>query len=132
MSAPAPVTGRLADPPSQSIFISIACPWCRAAAGETCRTPSGRATPLHRIRWDQVISARRSRPMVYRLKSDDEGFGLSAGDLLLSIDYPLDSKITVLARLSDGFDPRCNQYLANVEFIRWATAEDIATSKEED
>lgn len=57
--------------------------------------------------------------MVYRLKTDDERFKLNAGDELVCVNYPLDAKVTVLYRISDGFDPECNQYMADVEFIRW-------------
>lgn len=57
--------------------------------------------------------------MVFRLKADDPRFGLSAGDELVCINYPLDAKVTVLRRLKDGYDPECNQYMADVEFVRW-------------
>lgn len=123
-----PVTGRLADPPSQDIHLSIVCPRCQAPAGEGCRTPSGRDTTMHRVRWNRVRHCRRNLPMVYRLKGNDPEFGLTAGDLLLVENYPYDAKVSVLARIPDGYDPECNQYLGDVEFIRWATAEDLGAN----
>jgi hypothetical protein len=100
---------------------SLACPYCRAAAGEDCVTASGKPPRdgNHNARWDALRSARRSREMVFRLKQDDPRFKLNAGDELICINYPYDAKLTVLRRLSDGYDPECNQYMADVEFVRW-------------
>lgn len=123
-----PVTGRQASPPSQDIYRSLVCPRCHAPAGESCRTPSGRDTDLHRVRWDYVRRCRRNLPMVYRRIGDAPEFGLTAGDLLLAVNYPYDTKVSVLARIPDGYDPECNQYLGDVEFIRWATAEDLGAN----
>lgn len=46
------------------------------------------------------------------MKADDERFGLMAGDVLEVEPYWLDpaEKWTVIRRVSDGFDPRCNVY----------------------
>jgi hypothetical protein len=59
---------------------------------------------------------------VFRMKEDDERFGLLAGDLLECEAYWLDpqAKLTVLQRLSDGFDPSCNVYRYQVEPVRSA------------
>ena len=56
----------------------------------------------------------------YRLIEDEPRFGLSAGDVLLCEPYWLDpdTKLTVLARESDGFDPECNVYRCEVKRIR--------------
>lgn len=100
---------------------SLACPHCGVAAGEDCVTASGRPTREgnHVARWDALRSARRSREMVFRLKADDPRFKLAAGDELVCENYPFDAKVTVLYRLSDGFNPECNQYTQDVEFLRW-------------
>lgn len=63
--------------------------------------------------------------MVYRRKGSDPDSGLADGDLLLVEDYPYDAKVSVVARIPDGYDPQCNQYLIDVEFIRWASPEDL-------
>lgn len=120
-----PATGRLADPPSQSQALSLACRHCGAGPGDRCSTPSGVERQNHAVRMDETRSAFRSRQMVHRQLVDDERFGLKAGDLLLTVNYPLDAKVTALVRLSDGFSPECNRYYSDVEFIRWATPEDI-------
>lgn len=101
--------------------LSVDCPFCGAVAGAECATASGRPTRdgHHHARWDALRSARRFREMVYRLKADDPRFKLSAGDELVCVNYPLDAKVTVLYRLSDGYDPSCNQYTNDVEFVRW-------------
>lgn len=121
-----PATGRRADPPAQSQALSLTCRHCGAGAGDRCFTPSGAERQLHRIRMDETRSAFRTRHMVHRQLLDDGRFNLKAGDLLLTVNYPLDSKVTALARLGDGFDPECNRYYSEVEFIRWATPEDMA------
>lgn len=53
---------------------------------------------------------------IYELLNDDPRMGLQAGDLLLCEPYWLDpaSKVSVIKRLSDGFDPGCNQYRSDV------------------
>lgn len=100
---------------------SLPCPFCGAAADSHCVTAAGNPTRggNHRQRWDSLRSAFRSKEMVYRIKADDERFKLKAGDELICVNYPLDAKVTVLYRLSDGYDPECNQYLSDVEFVRW-------------
>lgn len=99
----------------------VRCPRCRAAAGTDCTTKSGNPPRMpHQARWDALRTALRSRPAVYRLREDDPQFHLSAGDLLLCTPYPYDSKQTVLRRLSDGYDPSCNQYNSSLEFVAFA------------
>ena len=104
-----------------AMSLSLRCPHCGAQPGIPCSTPSG-AEPRggnHVARWEDIRFAVKTREMVYRLKADDGRFGLQAGDELVCVKYPYDAKVTVLRRLSDGFDPGCNQYLADVEWIRW-------------
>jgi len=52
--------------------------------------------------------------------ADDPRFGLAAGDVLLAVPYPYDAKWTCLRRESDGYDPECNQYVSDIEWIGWA------------
>lgn len=55
---------------------------------------------------------------IYRLKEDDSRFKLSEGDLLLGVPYWLDpDKVTILCRITDGFQPDCNQYRRSVEQV---------------
>lgn len=93
------------------------CPYCRAPRGEECRTNSGKPRDAHVARWDEFKRRFRSEEMVFELLQEDPRFKLSAGDRLLCVKYPYDAKVTVLRRLSDGFDPECNQYLQSVKFI---------------
>lgn len=52
---------------------------------------------------------------VWQLREDDTSFGMAAGDLLLCAPYDGDpEKLTVVCRLSDGFDPECNVYREQV------------------
>jgi len=54
----------------------------------------------------------------YRLIDDDPRFGMSSGDVLACVPYDLDpEKLTVAFRVSDGYDPRCNVYRAQVERV---------------
>ena len=57
---------------------------------------------------------------LYRLLADDPRFGMSEGDVLECEPYWLDpsEKLTVLRRLSDGFDPCCNVYRHQVERVQ--------------
>lgn len=54
------------------------------------------------------------------MKADDEPFGLRAGDVLRVKPYWLDpsEKWTVIERVRDGFDPRCNVYRSQVRSPR--------------
>lgn len=104
-----------------SLILSLKCPHCLAEPGDVCTTPSGKVRSIaHRNRIDAANSGWRHREMIFRLKNDDPRFGLKADDELVCVNYPYDAKVTVLYRLSDGFDPNCNQYTRDVEFLRWA------------
>lgn len=99
----------------------VACPWCQAAQGDACRTSSGHpAGNTHAARWDRMQTRFRTEEMVFELREDDPRFNLSKGDLLACVNYPLDGKVTVLRRLSDGYDPECNQYVSAVKFVAFA------------
>jgi hypothetical protein len=103
------------------------CPFCGAAPGQPCRTRYGNQPKesTHAARWNHYRLRVLTEHMIFEMREDDERFGLKKGDVLLCIDYPLDAKVTVLRRLSDGYDPRCNQYIESVKFIGFA--EDMAT-----
>jgi hypothetical protein len=53
-----------------------------------------------------------------KLLNDEERFNIKAGDEFEAIRYHLDpqEKMSLLKRLSDGFDPECNQYRDNLAF----------------
>ena len=59
------------------------------------------------------------------MKEDDPEFGLAAGDILECFPYRYDpgsqynpeGKLTVVQRVSDGFDPECNVYWIQVETL---------------
>lgn len=52
---------------------------------------------------------------VYKLTGDDERFGMSAGDVLLCVPYGLDpGKLSVICRVTDGYNPECNVYKTQV------------------
>ncbi len=63
--------------------------------------------------------------ILLRLKADDPGFGLKAGDILECKPYWLDpgDKWTVIRRVSDNFDPECNVYREQVERVALNTEE---------
>lgn len=62
-----------------------------------------------------VARGRETRKV--RLKEDQPRFNLKAGDELIVRPYWLDpdTKFTVEARVSDGYDPCCNVYRDEVE-----------------
>ena len=63
--------------------------------------------------------------MVHRMVEDNDRFGVREGDLLLTINYPYDQKVSALMALSGGMTEQHNQYMHSVEFVRWANEEDI-------
>jgi hypothetical protein len=58
---------------------------------------------------------------IYELITDDsDRFGLYVGDLLLCVPYHLDpDKVTVICRITDGFEPNCNQYRQDVRKVEF-------------
>ena len=105
---------------------SVACPWCRAEAGERCVTPSGKERDNHIDRWHSIQRRVRTSAAYFRVKQDDPRFGLHKDDVLLCVNYPYDAKVTVVRREPDGYDPECNVYTNQVEFMRWATEAEVA------
>ena len=94
------------------------CGYCGAEPGESCTTAYGKKRELHRTRFDSYRAFAQTSTWVVRLKQDDPRFGLAAGDELLVQKYPYDAKVSVIHRIGDGYDPECNQYLCDVEYVR--------------
>jgi len=99
--------------------LSVACDWCGAEEGSRCTAPGRKERENHKVRWETIQHRVRTWQAHFRLKADDPRFGLQKGDVLLCVNYPYDAKVTVLRRESDGYEPQCNQYLHDVEFLRW-------------
>jgi beta-N-acetylglucosaminidase len=56
-----------------------------------------------------------------RVRFDDDRLGVKAGEEYIAETYWLDPrKVTLLTRIPDGYDPQCNQYRSDVEWMRWA------------
>ena len=57
--------------------------------------------------------------ILVKLKKDDDRMKLKKGDLLIVKPYYYDpsSKYTVIKRVGDDFDPRCNVYRYEVEVV---------------
>lgn len=102
-----------------SIVYAIACPYCLRPERAKCVAASGkvRTYGAHVARWDRANHLYRTREMWHMLRSDDSRFGLSAGDIVRTLNYPWDAKVSVLFRESDGYEPECNQYMSNVSFL---------------
>jgi hypothetical protein len=99
------------------------CSRCKAPEGAVCRTRAGgQCRKPHIARLADARHATANRLCAVRMRADDERFALSAGDVLVAVVYPYDpGKWTILARAADGFDPGCNQYAKDVEWIGWAS-----------
>lgn len=54
--------------------------------------------------------------MKIKILKTDKRLGVKAGEIYKSQRYPLDpqSKVTLLGREPDGYDPSCNQYIFEV------------------
>lgn len=63
--------------------------------------------------------AERLWQMLVKLKKDEPRFKIFAGDIFEAEPYWLDpqTKVSLLKRISDGYDPECNEYMSNVELI---------------
>lgn len=101
---------------------AITCPYCLSPAREKCVLSSGkiRTQGPHVARWDRANHLARTREMWHMICADDTRFDLAAGDIVRTLTYPWDAKVSVLFRESDGFEPQCTQYLANVSFLGFA------------
>jgi len=64
------------------------------------------------------VKMKKQGILIVRLKEDDPHFKLKKGDVFEAQIYWLDpEKITLFRRLSDDFDPQCNQYRHAVEIL---------------
>lgn len=104
--------------------LSIRCPWCDAAPGQPCiRKPSGTTTDQpHRSRWIELSAAHyRNHQFIVEVNEDDPHLDLAAGERYAAIRYWLDpgAKVTLLRRVTDGYEPNCNLYLHQGRFIEW-------------
>lgn len=98
----------------------VACPFCLASVGEGCLTTSGAPTSSHRARWSAYEHRMRSGSFVVRIKSTDERLGVTSGEEYVAERYWLDpAKVSLLARVGDGYDPGCNQYGSDITWVRW-------------
>lgn len=94
------------------------CPYCLRPEREKCVTASGRELgSAHVARRDRANRLFRTREMWHVIREDDERFGLAAGDIVRTINYPWDAKVSVLFREWDGYEPECSQYLHAVSFL---------------
>lgn len=104
----------------------VRCPFCIAQADELCTTASGkprhRHSP-HQARWGRLRWDRLRREFVVRILKTDERLGVKEGEEYAAVTYPFDpgAKVSLLRRIPDGYDPQCNQYWNDAEFVRWAT-----------
>lgn len=65
-----------------------------------------------------------------RIRETDQRFGVVKGELYEAIPYSLDPhcKITLLRRIPDGYEPKCNMYRHSVQLVTGK----LPTSLEED
>lgn len=60
--------------------------------------------------------------MIVRIKKDEPRFEIKAGDVFFAERYRYDpDKVTLLKRITDDYDPRCNEYVENLEFVTATT-----------
>lgn len=100
------------------------CPQCGSRVRQYCRTRSGEIlrTSPHQRRIQAVRKVTTVRTSRLLILEDDPRFGLEAGDIVTAHPYGFDSaKWTVIAREADGFDPECNVYGNNTEWLGWAS-----------
>ena len=57
--------------------------------------------------------------MQVRLKESCKRLGIKKGEVYEAVRYALDpmSKVSLLKRVPDGFDPECNAYISEVEIL---------------
>lgn len=99
----------------------VACPWCEVPVGTPCVSRIGRRPrPTHSARWDAYKWRLRGSRFVVQVREDDARLGVRAGEQYVAQVYWLDpGKVTLLSRVPDGFDPECNHYWPEVEWLRW-------------
>lgn len=111
--------------PALPSALDLSCPWCHAEPGQQCtRYPSGNvANQLHRRRWThRKVALAQEHEFVVIILHDDPVLGLSAGEQYTAIRYWLDpgSKLILLRRITDGWQPKCTVYHNHAEFVGWA------------
>ncbi|NWN87094.1 MAG: hypothetical protein HLX51_00905 [Micrococcaceae bacterium] len=104
--------------------LDVSYRWCNAERGNRCtRIPSGDIAPQPHSRRFIELSAAMSNgtEFIVKMLHDDDHIGVKAGEEYAAIRYWLDpsSKVTLLRRISDGWNPECNQYLHAVDFVGW-------------
>lgn len=105
--------------------LDMPCPWCHAQPGQQCtRHPSGNiAQQPHRRRWaNRKTALAQEDEFIVTILHDDPRLGLSAGEQYTAIRYWLDpgSKVMLLRRTTDGWQPECTVYHHHAEFVGWA------------
>lgn len=104
--------------------LRVSCPFCAARGG--CVTRTGRPIPPHRQRWHRYEQMWRGSIFEVRLRGDDPRFGLLADQTFYTRAYRYDpAKVTLLERISDGVVPGCNQYVGDVEWVRWVPSHEV-------
>lgn len=104
----------------------VSCPYCLVTTGHECVSSSGKRRGRHdphAARWGRLRQYRMSREFVVRILKTDERLGVKEGEEYEAVTYPFDpgAKVSLLRRIPDGYDPQCNQYWNDAEFVRWAT-----------
>lgn len=103
----------------------VPCPWCKQPEGEPCITAGGNPTVgnCHHVKRFELRNSllRGGAEFVVRIRYDDKRLGVKADEEYRAVAYWLDTnKVSLVARIPDGYDPSCNQYARDVEFVRWA------------
>ena len=106
-----------------SVTLKTPCDHCGAVEDQECITPRGKKRSTHAARRDRARRMTATHEGVVRIVHDDPRLGLTAGEDFAAIPYRLDpgSKVTLLRRLSDGWNPQCNAYNRDIQFIRWGS-----------
>ncbi len=109
-----------------SAIFNTPCATCGAElnSNRPCLSPSGAKRGSHQARIQTLKRMTSTHEGVVRILADDPGHGLTAGEEYAATPYWLDpgTKVTLLRRLSDGWDPSCNAYNSDIEFVRWGAA----------
>ena len=108
---------------SQSACAEIPCPRCEAPEDAHCVTTGGKNCSPHAARWD-AWRALYAQPRKYRLRHDVPQHRLHVGDTLACQPTPYDvSRLVVLRRLPDGYDPECTVSIHSVCRVRGKAGE---------
>lgn len=127
------VTAAAALPPGfERMLCSVPCPHCQAAEGQPCTTSSGRKADLHAKRCRLAVD-RETRDHAVHILINWAPAGLKFGDEVITRYVQLDLRRAghrVYARIGDRIQP-VNAPVnapsgATLNFVRWATPEDLA------